>query len=208
LNELLWIDGISISQLDEDEKAGQAKMMGEVYKKAKAVRVWAGPFGEKAELGMDLLAEAEDFVRTHGDGEYFVDGQMRRPLQHWVHDRIDVPELAEHWESFFSICERPYWMRCWIILEIVLSAAPILFCGERKFSLETLFEISNESLPLSFETVLVSRIMSSRINRTIKVFRLFGTRAFYLSSPGKRQGLDSLVWDFKSSRCAVPRDRF
>jgi hypothetical protein len=60
-------------------------MMGEVYQKAKAMRVWVGPFGEKGELGMDLLAEAEDFMRTHGDGEYVVDAQMRRPLQHWVH---------------------------------------------------------------------------------------------------------------------------
>ena len=42
LEKVLWVDALSISQSDLDEKARQVAMIGRVFKQAERVRVWVG----------------------------------------------------------------------------------------------------------------------------------------------------------------------
>jgi hypothetical protein len=51
----LWIDAISIHQMDTNEKNHQVQQMGDIYKSATRVLVWLGV------LGRDLKAHFDDF---------------------------------------------------------------------------------------------------------------------------------------------------
>jgi hypothetical protein len=49
LEKVLWIDALSISQADLDEKARQVAMIGRIFKQAQRVRVWVGEHADGSE---------------------------------------------------------------------------------------------------------------------------------------------------------------
>lgn len=58
----MQINGISISQHDDIEKAGQVAFMGEVFKAAKVARVWV-PLMQMARLEWICLHRQKAFLR-------------------------------------------------------------------------------------------------------------------------------------------------
>jgi len=54
---LVWIDSVCLNQADEDEKASQVPLMGNIYHQARTVRVWPGP-------DIIQLAPATDFLQA------------------------------------------------------------------------------------------------------------------------------------------------
>ena len=59
LEKVLWVDALSISQTDLDEKARQVAMIGRVFKQAARVRVWVGEHADGSELLFREKLESE-----------------------------------------------------------------------------------------------------------------------------------------------------
>lgn len=108
----LWIDAICINQLDDREKSLQVQRMGEIYHRAKSVRLWLGDEDEQTFKALNLLQ-----------------------LLHLLHPTAteEVAELLleerEGCEALTNLFLRPYWTRTWIFQEIVRSQAAFVHCG-------------------------------------------------------------------------------
>lgn len=44
-SRLIWVDALCINQEDDRERAGQVKIMGSIYQRARLVKVWLGKEG-------------------------------------------------------------------------------------------------------------------------------------------------------------------
>ncbi|KAF2015118.1 hypothetical protein BU24DRAFT_452001 [Aaosphaeria arxii CBS 175.79] len=54
---VIWIDALCINQMDDDEKAHQIGLMGDVYSRAEKVFIWLGEGDESTERAMEFLSK-------------------------------------------------------------------------------------------------------------------------------------------------------
>jgi hypothetical protein len=104
----LWIDAICINQNDTVEKSSQVRLMGQIYSCAEQVLLWLGESNQ----------ETQDAFRFM---------ESKQTLS-WSDD-WDLEENLLGLESLFSILERPYFQRVWVIQEVALSDDVLMVCG-------------------------------------------------------------------------------
>ncbi|RGP68911.1 hypothetical protein FSPOR_5117 [Fusarium sporotrichioides] len=105
----LWVDAICINQADVAEKSNQVAMMEETFSNATSVIVWLGTAHSDSDIAMDWLSDPstiQDRVSSH------------------IRDSLEFQALV-------SFCNRPYWLRIWIIQELFLSRSYIVYCGSK-----------------------------------------------------------------------------
>jgi hypothetical protein len=59
-HEYIWIDQISINQIDVEERSQQVGLMAKIYRKAAYVVVWLGNDGRYRQAALDLNSDGED----------------------------------------------------------------------------------------------------------------------------------------------------
>ncbi len=123
----IWIDAVCINQNDELERASQVRKMRQIYSSAWAVIAWlgesdAGGWIPKAFAFSNMLASLQD------------DNQDLRTLCNPDSGILtDAGFLAMH-----EMTRHPYWMRLWIIQEVVMGASyTVLRCGDHHLSWDT-----------------------------------------------------------------------
>jgi hypothetical protein len=109
---LIWIDALCIDQDDEEEKASQVNLMGEIYKKASKTFVWLGEHEHASHLAMDLLNSVTE-----------------ENIRNILEDKSKSKRMELAWVALRALFERPYWSRVWILQEVVLSRPSFLICG-------------------------------------------------------------------------------
>lgn len=102
----LWVDAICINQADDVERSAQVRRMDQTYQDAQHVSVWLGlppipPHAAAASLPTD-----RPILTLEYEADEFV----------WADDLRDL-------------ANRPYWSRFWVIQEMLLGRAVILWCG-------------------------------------------------------------------------------
>ncbi|KAL9039318.1 MAG: hypothetical protein Q9214_004928 [Letrouitia sp. 1 TL-2023] len=55
-SQLLWVDAICISQDNDQERAAQVPLMGQIYASAQKVYIWLGSSTDNSDLAMSCLA--------------------------------------------------------------------------------------------------------------------------------------------------------
>lgn len=139
-NEMcLWVDALCINQSDQAEKTQQVSLMGQIFNRASSVRVWLGPSRDHSPLAFQTL-------RTLTEMRY------AEPLQHvdsWPSFRFssaDAFEIAVQksldgilyflctdraakLSAIFSLLDRPWFRRVWVLQEVALSQKAFLACG-------------------------------------------------------------------------------
>lgn len=60
-NFTIWVDALSINQMDDDEKAAQIPLMEEIYTWAEAVYIWLGPGTERTKTALDYVRAASQY---------------------------------------------------------------------------------------------------------------------------------------------------
>jgi hypothetical protein len=110
----LWIDSICINQLDNEEKSRQVMLMKEIYNHAAGVVAWVGEQDDLTALSFDTL---ERFSVDDGT----LDGSAT------YRDLLDTK--TERTEAIQRFIERPYFIRMWIIQEIVVAKETTIVCG-------------------------------------------------------------------------------
>ncbi|MCJ1280944.1 hypothetical protein MMC26_000262 [Xylographa opegraphella] len=113
VDRVLWIDAISIDQLNDKEKGGQIQMMGEIYKGASRVLVWLGQAAEDSDLAMSLIPKINTITLDD------------------VPFSIEDDEKRKAWDALLRLFRRPWWTRCWVIQEIAAASSdPLVGCGK------------------------------------------------------------------------------
>ena len=104
ISRTFWVDALSISQEDDQEKSRQVQMMGQIYQNAGEVLIWLGPHTHFSSYAWKRVKE---FYRM---------GQA-----------TSVREVAEAclkdddlWQGLEEVYTSAYWERAWITQEYLL----------------------------------------------------------------------------------------
>jgi hypothetical protein len=144
----LWIDQICIDQSVVEERNHQVEMMSDIYRRASYVYVWLGRSDKCIETVMKTIKcnfrghYDRDFA-TRGQGHHRIAGQESSSTSASGDERpsnkLSVPILR----YFFG---NPYWLRLWIVQEIMLARYIRVICGETLLSWEELRRFCSSDL--------------------------------------------------------------
>ncbi|KAF1999324.1 HET-domain-containing protein [Amniculicola lignicola CBS 123094] len=120
---LLWADAICINQDDLEEREGQVAMMGSVFSTARGVIAWLGEESGDSHLAFQLIAECAEWIRGPSDYKFnFEPAEFMENVPHGVDKEAIVATQ--------SLGSRPYWIRTWILQELVLAKKVDVLCGK------------------------------------------------------------------------------
>lgn len=113
---LVWIDGLSIDQENNQERARQVRLMSRIYGKAATVAIWLGPEANKSNTALRILKEIAETEKASGD------------VAGVVASYAGNPEFG----SLVSLFERDYWKRLWVVQEVFIPDPYIIhvYCGQ------------------------------------------------------------------------------
>ncbi|KAI6710313.1 hypothetical protein JHW43_007165 [Diplocarpon mali] len=206
---VLWIDAICINQDDVDERSEQIKLMRDIYQNTKAVLIWVGDaieYTQSALLVISKLATALPALSAVGiKEEGFRQFKYSRDVPAQVAWLADLAE-ANSWRGVCNLLSaRTYFLRLWIVQEIILSSNAWVVCGTDRIRWEivykaaqvlwTIIQLGHGSFqqldrPLSF--LLASFWDSQASDPRDRVYGLLG-----MLPPGPQK--DHLVVDYKKS---------
>ncbi|KAH3969505.1 hypothetical protein HBI56_026640 [Parastagonospora nodorum] len=130
----IWVDAVCINQNDDDEKAVQIKLMGQLYRRAKRVWVWLGcaPAEVQSHISnaISLLPYiAEEATRRKASTYTSREEKVALPL------RDLEPEL---WQAILHLLRNSWYSRVWIIQEVALASDIVFLCGADKIDAASL----------------------------------------------------------------------
>lgn len=138
---ILWIDSVSINQNDDVEKSSQVAAMRHIYEKSKRALIWLGKEYENSTLALET---AEDFCEKY---KVIINNntnatQAEKKKRPWYRSRLYEEIISvwdPKWAAFFSLFDRPYWSRAWIVQEVVVSKDQWVICGDKSIPWSTLY---------------------------------------------------------------------
>ena len=173
----LWIDALSINQKDECEKSYQVSIMGDIYSQADKVHVW---------LGEEEKDDSELFNFFHAIGDW-----KRKELNEATLEKLLQKSFGETSRSsirrFFA---KPWFLRRWIIQEIIRSKHAEIRCGRLKID----WPVFVKALRLLKDQL---HIENTGFDTAVAICEL---------DPETINGADLLV-NFRASQCSDAKDR-
>jgi len=126
--DFLWIDALCINQKDDDEKADQVSLMGQIYAAAHIVIMWLG--NDTSDLD-EFVFLHDKFLPELDQRGMDVYGQSLWDLAFLKEIGIDsVEQWQSYWLAYFRFYRRRrFFSRAWIVQEYVLGRNQIFFCG-------------------------------------------------------------------------------
>lgn len=124
---MLWIDAISIDQANTDERGRQVKRMSQIYPLSKNVIIWIGSESEDSSHALETLryfSEQVEYIISHRWGD--APNAQERNL--W-RDGHTLPYEKRTWKSIFSLLQRSWFERVWVLQEALLCNRVLLQCG-------------------------------------------------------------------------------
>jgi hypothetical protein len=198
----LWIDQICIDQSVVEERNHQVEMMSDIYRRACYVYVWLGKSDNCIESVMKTIKA--NFRRYHDHDTATRKAEKLRELgrdsvagqdkgltsasgDESPTNELSVPAL----QHFFG---NPYWLRLWIVQEVMLARYIRVICGETLLSWEEL-----------------RRFCSSGLERLApKAALTVPPQVIWLTQnalSGRQFIYPSLLHTFGTSGCENPRDK-
>ncbi|KAH8621277.1 hypothetical protein IG631_24050 [Alternaria alternata] len=164
---ILWVDAVCINQVDEDERSEQVSKMGEIYSGATKVNAWLGEADPQVDCIFAVLQEFRDHMRegkfsTHPDAaiqlsfhrELFCD--IFHAKTGTLPERTDRDDDMLHPEfnwlrPFYA---QPYWLRVWIVQELILAKMVVVCYGDKSIDLDDIYGLSPDwsSFEQGFDT--------------------------------------------------------
>ncbi|KAK3316939.1 hypothetical protein B0H66DRAFT_307947 [Apodospora peruviana] len=133
----LWVDAICINQADLEEKSKVLRLMQRIYQVASKVTVWLGPDDECGSPQAEHTTETiRKFVAEHISGSTISENGGFSSLSNLTFKPIHVLKFVIHvLPALANLMNRQYWMRLWIIQELMASAPDKdLYIGQHRVS--------------------------------------------------------------------------
>ena len=131
----LWVDAISINQVDLVEKGHQVSIAGQIFSAAVMTRVWLGEAADDSNRYMEAIAgpgllSCPDENKFLGRPRIILLGESAC----YNPSAAERNYMQEHpnYKSWHAMVVRPYWSGTWIVQEILLSGNLEIHCGNRK----------------------------------------------------------------------------
>ncbi|KAK0103303.1 hypothetical protein ONS95_005333 [Cadophora gregata] len=128
----MWIDQLCINQQNQEEKAVQVRLMGQVYSNCHQCLIW-----------MDEINESVH----QADAEAIIDSL------NWISNRsLPVPPCTASASAFegpiyalasIGVANHPWWNRVWTVQEAILPTKKVFLWGPFRLSWDTLTECSH-----------------------------------------------------------------
>ncbi|KAF2441203.1 HET-domain-containing protein [Karstenula rhodostoma CBS 690.94] len=125
--EWFWIDQICINQNDIEERMHQVRLMRAIYQRAQNTVIWLGSDDTSARGAISIIGDLYRLMLETQEKETAarVEGRSLDNIQVKI-----PPEEDERWTSLSWFLDLPWFERCWIIQEVVVSPGdPVLLCG-------------------------------------------------------------------------------
>ncbi|KAH8704610.1 heterokaryon incompatibility protein-domain-containing protein [Phaeosphaeriaceae sp. PMI808] len=121
----VWIDALCINQDDIEERNKHVTKMGEIYRKAKVVRIWLGEEVSGAErIAFNALNEILRVLNDMHKAQAVEDDWKRQ--MYWYND----PRVSNiQWSCLSSILSRNWFQRTWVIQEIGFAQQATVHLG-------------------------------------------------------------------------------
>ncbi|KAF5624494.1 heterokaryon incompatibility (het-6OR allele) [Fusarium sp. NRRL 52700] len=137
INLPIWADALCINQADLDERAAQVKLMGRLYKSASIVLAWVGQYDRLAELAIQAMGRILDFdaIRLHAQDSSYQEQQEVT--------MSSVPGMTVmHWFALFSLFQRLWFRRAWVVQEAVFARDILMVCGATLQSMDFILAVA------------------------------------------------------------------
>jgi hypothetical protein len=119
----LWVNAIYINQADELEKGHQIQRMGDIYREAVQICLWLGEAAYSSDAAIELFEI------------YYGSSEMRRE------ELLYSPDWSLHWKAVLYLAGRPWFIRRWIVQEVVLASKSTVYCGNKSTYWGALFYV-------------------------------------------------------------------
>ncbi|KAI0009230.1 heterokaryon incompatibility protein-domain-containing protein [Xylariaceae sp. FL0662B] len=133
----LWIDALCINQQGIRERSQQVPRMRDIYSAALTTVAWLGnPESPKQRTRIDKIVDASDelcslaILQAEGFGKYPAASDRGRGYAETVFHLFD------------AVMRRPWFLRIWIVQEVVLSTATVFLIGDRITCLDSLYHLN------------------------------------------------------------------
>ncbi|KAI9657185.1 MAG: hypothetical protein M1821_003352 [Bathelium mastoideum] len=114
---VLWIDALSINQAEVLERNHQVQSMKEIFSAADAVIVWLGPEADNSSIAISFMKKIAE--KLHNGRTYSYTKLLTENM---------TPECAKALKSLYN---REYWLRAWIVQEILVAKSFSVHAGEQ-----------------------------------------------------------------------------
>ncbi|KAF2684704.1 HET-domain-containing protein [Lentithecium fluviatile CBS 122367] len=191
-----WIDQICINQKNFAERTEQVRLMRAIYQRANSTVIWLGPDDGYAREAFSLVSDLyQRSLRRKSNRSTSADENQYKSRP------VDLPQEGDaRWASLSRFLELPWFERCWIIQEVVVSQGdPVILCGiyqilwsrfqeamtwvahyhsryrtDRMKLLNAIFDLSSSSDVWELQSLLHSTRAFQATDARDKVFALFG----------------------------------
>jgi hypothetical protein len=149
-DRIVWIDALCIRQDSEAEKSEQVRRMDRIYREAKQVVVWLGTdkggIAESAFQVICALADGQNAMSIAGDNEGI---QINVPTsyesikagKHVTKTGVrPMPPFSNGalWSSVHDFFQNKWFLRMWVLQEIVLARSATVMWGSCSISWDTI----------------------------------------------------------------------
>jgi hypothetical protein len=230
---LLWVDTICINQTDVLERSQQVMLQPRIYGGATGVLAWLGEPNDNSEVAFELVEKwarsssipkealksvySIDFAKAEkahqlliAVGTDFKHGReyLERVKAAGHHEFSYIKARLEEYEAvkqtFHLSGERHWWMRRWVIQEVVYAYQLTFVCGRRELSHKAIADIA---IGLAFELAGQER---SKVTAALSsIWDLKTDKAFAPLGYGQCPGLplECMLERFAMHHCIDRRDR-
>ncbi|KAL2678513.1 hypothetical protein Neosp_009260 [[Neocosmospora] mangrovei] len=133
-NRLLWVDAVCINQADNEEKAKQIRLMGDIYSQARRVLIYLGKGDPSVDEVMESIRRLDwEFMPIHVRrycSRLLVLGPVGVKLLDYLPKMKPITDNKINWDPIINLLQRPWFQRTWIIQEAILAKRAQVFCGD------------------------------------------------------------------------------
>lgn len=172
LGKWLWIDAICIDQENNDEKAVQVALMGDIYSAALKVIIWLGAdtsdLKEFVWLCDDFLVAMSEYVATFGIDDLRAQTPYNLKFLSYCKEQCPTDDLMACFEKYFHFCRRRRWFsRIWIVQETVLARDIVVQCGATLIPWEQVDTLGRMVKSLGWQSLIAPNVRNNAFGRAV-----------------------------------------
>jgi hypothetical protein len=180
----IWVDAICIDQENPEVKEGQIRQMQHIYANASRVVVWLGESSADSDQGLAFAKELSKLDDKEG-GLKLANSSYVPSVPAAAKELVSTCNV-QSWSALHRLLSRTWWLRAWVVQEVVVAKDVIALCGGISISWRNL----SQAIKITYGT-------------TVQYFRLLEntprlpihSEHYFISEPRHCQAAFDLILD-------------